>query len=632
MQLYSGSTTDFVSQVAAHELTPRLEARFFDAFRYRPSPNEVRSWTNSLGAMAGVVEGAELDDHGVLVEYQLPLTSRRLDCLLTGHANGQRAGVLVELKQWDYVQPSWVDECVCTTVGGRERDVLHPAAQADGYRRYLTDTNTAFTQWSIRLDACAYLHNMHPEAAHEIFAPRHRAVLRDAPVFVGTDLSEFQSYLATRIPDGGGLSVLDEIRGGRFRPQKALLTHTAQAIRNERVWELLDEQRVSFNAVLTRVREAAAGDSRAVFLIRGGPGTGKSVIAINLLAALSDHGVASLHVTGSRAFTENLRKVVGSRAAAQFKYFNSLSNADEDGLDVVISDEAHRLREFSWNWRTPKRFRTDVSQVEELVRAARTSVFFIDDLQVVRPAEVGSSELIRDAAKRLDCELIEFELEAQFRCAGSNEFVQWVENTLEIRRTPVVMWDTANEFDFSVVDSPAELETWVRVRSRGDRTARLTAGFCWPWSNPLPDGSLVNDVVVGGWAMPWNAKPDSGRLQPGIPKSNYWATDRGGIEQVGCIYTAQGFEYDYGGVIFGRDLVYRPGVGWVGQSSHSHDSVVKRDAKTPEAYASLVKNAYRVLLTRGLRGCAVYFEDGPTRDFVLSRLETSQRRNQAPAA
>ena len=193
------------------------------------------------------------------------------------------------------------------------------------------------------------------------------------------------------------------------------------------------------------------------------------------------------------------------------------------------------------------------------------------------------------------------------------------------------MWDTTNEFDLAVVDSPEASEAWVRARSRGARTARLTAGFCWAWSNPLPDGSLVDDVVVGEWAMPWNAKPESGRLQPGIPKSNYWATDRGGIEQVGCIYTAQGFEYDYGGVIFGRDLVYRPGAGWVGQPSYSHDSVVKRDAKTPGAFAALVKNAYRVLLTRGLRGCAVYFEDGPTRDFVLSRLETSQR-DEAPAA
>lgn len=622
MQLYSGSTREFVDEVAADTLTSRLEERFFDEFRYRPSTSEARAWKNSLGAMARVVASTHLDDHGVLVEYQLPLTSRRLDCLLTGHAASAPAAVLVELKQWDYANPSWVDECVCTTVGARERDVLHPSAQADGYRRYLTDTNTAFSAAPIRLDACAYLHNMHPEAAREIFAPRHRSLLRDAPVFVRDDDDAFTAYLRDHLPDGDGMTVLERIEGGTFRPQKELLAHTAQAIRLEPAWELLDEQRVSFNAVLTRVREAHEGDQRTVFLIRGGPGTGKSVVAINLVAALSDEGVATLHTTGSRAFTENLRKVVGRRAAAQFKYFNSLSDAEGGELDVVISDEAHRLREFSWNWRTPRRRRTDTTQIEELVGAARTSVFFIDDLQVVRPDEVGSSELIRRTATALDCSLVEFELEAQFRCNGSEAFVAWVENTLELRRTASVIWDTGDAFEFVVVDSPEELDAWVRVRSHGSRTARLTAGFCWPWSNPLPDGSLVPDVVLGDWAMPWNAKPDATRLRPGIPKSNYWATDPGGIEQVGCIYTAQGFEYDYAGVIFGRDLVYRPGEGWIGQPAYSHDSMVKRKVRTPDEFAALVKNAYRVLLTRALRGCAVYFEDGQTRDFVLSRVET----------
>ena len=589
MHLYSGSANDFVSDVAAQTLSAKLEQRFMEEFHYRPAESEVRAWKNSLGAMARVVDGAALRDHGVLVEYQLPLTSRRLDCLLTGSARDTPAAVLVELKQWDYVHPSWVDECVLTTVGGRERDVLHPSAQADGYRTYLADTNTAFAENEISLEACAYLHNMHPEAAREIFSPRHRAVLRAAPTFVREDADQLRDFLAERLAGGKGLPVLDRIMNGHYRPQKALLEHTAKAIRNEKAWELLDEQRVSFNAVLTRVRKQRRKRSRTVFLIRGGPGTGKSVIAINLVAALSEEGLATLHTTGSRAFTENLRKTVGSRASAQFKYFNSLSDADQGELDVVVSDEAHRLREYSWNWRTPSRLRTDTPQVDELIRAAVTSVFFIDDLQVVRPDEVGSSELIRDAAKRLGASLHEFELQAQFRCAGSEAFVAWVENTLEVRSSSTILWDRRDEFEFEIFDSPFELEAWIRGRSRGELTARLTAGFCWPWSNPLPDGTLVADVVLDEWAMPWNAKPDAARLQPGIPKSNYWATDPRGIEQVGCIYTAQGFEYDYAGVIFGRDLVYRAGQGWVGRPEYSHDRIVKRTARDDVEYTALVE-------------------------------------------
>jgi DUF2075 family protein len=621
VQLYSADTKRFLQDVRARTLAAELQQRFFAEYRFAPSDGEVRAWTNSLEAMAQVVEGAGLDDHGVLVEYQLPLTSRRLDCMFTGHAGAAASAVIVELKQWDYVLPSWVDECVCTTVGMRERDVLHPSAQVSGYRRYLLDTNTAFADARIALEACSYLHNLQKSAATALFDPHDAALRREAPVFTRDDEQQIADFLVRHLTDGGGNEVLEAIVQGRFRPHKSLLEHTARAIRNEPAWELLDEQRVAFNAVLTTVRERHEAKERAVFLIRGGPGTGKSVVAINLVAALSELGFATLHTTGSRAFTENLRKIVGRRAAAQFKYFNSLSEAGEQEVDIVVSDEAHRLREFSWNWRTPKRLRTEATQTEELIRSAGTAVFFIDDMQVVRPSEVGSSELIRRTAEELGRHVIEFELEAQFRCGGSEAFVAWIENTLEIRRTANVLWDSAEEFEFLVLDTPGELEEWVRSRASLGRTARLSAGFCWPWSVPRPDGTLVDDVSIDGWSMPWNAKPDAAKLAPGTPKSNYWATDPAGIDQVGCIYTAQGFEYDYAGVIFGRDLVYRADTGWVGRPEYSHDSVVKREAKEPEQFARLAKNAYRVLLTRGLRGCAVLFEDAQTRDFVLSRLE-----------
>ncbi len=200
--------------------------------------------------------------------------------------------------------------------------------------------------------------------------------------------------------------------------------------------------------------------------------------------------------------------------------------------------------------------------------------------------------------------------------------MSWIENTLDLRRTPDVMWDADEEFAFDIVDSPMELEVLIRERSREGFTARLSAGFCWPWSKANSDGTLVNDVVIGDWSMPWNAKPEASKLAAGIPKSNYWANDPGGIDQVGCVYTAQGFEYDYAGVIVGRDLVYRPREGWVGQPEYSKDSVVRRSVKGESVpFTELVKHTYRVLLTRGLLGCYVYFEDDQTRVFFLSRIE-----------
>jgi DUF2075 family protein len=625
MHLYSGMTDSFVADATRNKIAGKLQEAFFQYFRYSPGQGEIRSWQNSLRAMASAVELANLDDHGIVVELQLPLSSRRLDCMLTGHDDADKAqAVIVELKQWEATGHSEIDDCVTTWVGQRERDVLHPSRQVGNYARYLQDVHTTFSEGSVGLTACSYLHNMGYDPDAEIFAKKHRKLTERFPVFVGDQVDLLSDFLTAQLSAGDGGLILDEVLKGKYRPHKRLLDHTARVIRREPAYVLLDEQQVTFNHILGKVRDRQRSSAQSAFLIRGGPGTGKSVIAVNLLAELSAEGFATKHATGSKAFTENLRRVVGPRAAAQFGYFNGFTGVEPQVLDAIVCDESHRIRETSANRFTRKAERSDLPQVEELMQAAKVSVFFIDDLQVVRPGEVGSTELIRDTAGRLGIELIEHELEAQFRCGGSEAFVGWVESTLEMARNPYVMWDPKEEFDFDVVDSPQELESLIRMRAEEGATARLSAGFCWRWSDPRSDGTLERDVSIGDWSMPWNAKPDAGKLGKGIPKSNFWASDPAGLNQVGCVYTAQGFEYDYAGIIFGRDLVWRARRGWIGQPEYSQDTIVKRSGKDLSLFTDLVKNTYRVLLTRGLRGCYVYFEDEQTRDFWLSRAEWEQ--------
>jgi DUF2075 family protein len=621
MHLYSGSTEDFIADAVRSRIAQKLDDAFFEYFRYHPSPSEVRSWQNSLRAMADAVTLADLVDHGIVVELQLPLSSRRIDCLITGHDEGDRPqAVIVELKQWDSVGPSAIDDCVTVFLGNRERDALHPSRQVGNYERYLKDVHTTFSEGRLGLAACGYMHNMR-DTDSLLFDATFRTLLAQYPLFTGGDMDELATFLSGRLMGGDGVALLEEVLKGKYRPHKRLLSHVSRMIANEPSYVLLDEQQVVMNHIVGRVRDRQASTERSAFLIRGGPGTGKSVIAVNLVGALAGDGYIVEHATGSKAFTENLRKTIGTRAGALFRYFNSYAKAEERSIDVLICDEAHRLRETSNSRFTKKEDRSDLPQVEELLVATNTAVFFIDDLQVVRPGEVGSAQLIRDAAARLGIPVFEHQLEAQFRCGGSEAFVGWVENTLELERNQFALWDPSEEFDFDVVDSPQELEALIRAKQAEGFSARLTAGFCWRWSAPRADGTLETDVQLDGWSMPWNAKPDAGKLAKGIPKSNYWATDPTGIDQVGCVYTAQGFEFDYTGVIFGRDLVYRPRKGWIGQPEFSQDSIVRRSAKNPDEFTSLLKNTYRVLLTRGLRGCHVFFEDEPTRDFVLSRIE-----------
>jgi uncharacterized protein len=330
-----------------------------------------------------------------------------------------------------------------------------------------------------------------------------------------------------------------------------------------------------------------------------------------------------LHLTGSKAFTSNLRKVVGAGAEALFKYFNVNKHNEcaPNQFDVLVLDEAHRLRESSRDRFMRADRWSGLPQIDELINMAKVLVFFMDDRQVVRRGEVGSSDLIRAAAARHNANLLEYVLDAQFRCSGSDGFVNWVNNTLDIERTANVLWDEADRYEFRIVDTVVELEQRVRDKAAEGYSARLTAGFCWPWSSPRPDGTLMSDVRIGEWAMPWNAKGDAGRLARGIPRSDYWASDPGGLNQVGCIYTAQGFEFDYVGVIFGRDIRYDPvSATWVGDRSKSKDGGLPAD---PQQFLELVKNTYRVLLTRGMKGCFVYFMDEATRNFVRSRMEKS---------
>jgi DUF2075 family protein len=603
-----------------------LSERFMQEFRYRPPTSEVNAWRNSLGALAHVLQVADLRDQGILVELKLPLSSKRLDVMITGsNTSLGDAAVIVELKQWTMVGRSNIPECVTVDFGGNTVDHLHPSRQVAQYQRYLADTHPAFAEGGIALDACAYLHN----AQRQDLAVLHRAEFTDLvasnPSFAGDDRPLLESFLLQRVigPDDG--SILERVASTAFRPHKRLLDHVARVIRNHPAYTLLDEQLVAYNAIVDGVRAAGENKEAIVFLVKGGPGTGKSVIALNLVAELAARGMQTLHVTGSKAFTENLRKAVGIRAGALFKYFRDTASVD-DKLDVLILDEAHRIRTMSTSRFTPAKVRTGKAQIDDILDSSRTTVFFIDDLQVVRPGEVGSTGMIREAAGRRSIEVREFALTAQFRANGSDAFIQWVDSTLELDRTPQVLWPADDEFEFKIVGSVRELERLIRARYTGGATARLVAGFSWPWSDPDQHGDLVRDVKVADWSMPWNAKAGARRLGPGIPGSDFWASDPAGVDQVGCVYTAQGFEFDYVGVIFGPDLVYRATEsGWVGQPDQTSDRIVRRGV-TREAFTQYVKSTYRVLLTRGLRGCYVYFIDAPTRDYVLSRVERDPMR------
>lgn len=451
MRLYSGTSKQFVKDSIQNQIADKLKSAFLSYNRYEPSPSEYRSWQNSLRSMAQVIQYTRLEDNGVILEYQLPQSSKRLDCVLTGRdtAAAENA-VIIELKQWEACEPSDGENEVATWVGGRVRDVLHPSAQAGQYRSYLADTHTAFYEGHapVQLQACAYLHNYKIEPEDILLSPKYSGLLERAPLFAANQLDGLSEYLTKAVSGGYGMSVLSRIEESQYRPSKKLMDHVSSVIKGNASYVLLDEQLVVFDKVLAAAKAGFEDRRKRVLIIHGGPGTGKSVIALNLMAELLTRGFNAHYATGSKAFTETLRKIIGSRGSVQFKYFNSYATAQLNDVDVLICDEAHRIRETSNNRYTPRSKKSNLPQIEELLRVSTVGVFFIDDDQVVRPNEIGSADMIRDYAARFGCETLDFELEAQFRCSGSHGFVNWVSNTLGVRSTANVLWTGDDGFDF----------------------------------------------------------------------------------------------------------------------------------------------------------------------------------------
>jgi uncharacterized protein len=583
----------------------------------RPSPSEKRSWERSIPVLAHDLVEAGLGSVEVLLEHRLPLSSRRVDAILAGShpATGDPSYVVVELKQWSGADLYEGDPSMVTVDGLGDRPRLHPLMQVRDYCEYLVDFLPGLSDNPQVISGAAYLHN----ATEYGVAPlRQVAETSHARLFTGERRGEFLDYLRSHLdPQVSGAQYADALLKQAVAPSRQLLAVAADEIREREQFVLLDQQRLAFNLVLHAVQAARSGDAKTVVIITGGPGSGKSVIALSLLGELARQGRTVVHATGSRSFTQTLRKVAGRgspRTARLFLYFNSFMAAERNGLEVLILDEAHRIRETSANRFTAAKLRTDRKQVDELIAAARVPVFLLDEHQVVRPGEMGTVAEIEAHARAAGLRVDHVTLDDQFRCGGSAEYLQWVLRLLGLVPGGPARWPGDPAFRVQVADTPEQLEFELRQKLQAGYGARMAAGFCWPWSDPRPDGSLENDVVIGNWSRPWNLKGE--RAVGGAPPSALWATDPAGFGQVGCVYTAQGFEYDWNGVIIGPDLVWRDS-GWVEIRSANKDPDFRsRTRITDLEFGRLIRNVYKVLLTRGMIGTIIYSPDEETREFL----------------
>jgi uncharacterized protein len=530
------------------------------------SPAERNSWSRSLSVLAQDLADAGLQDIEVLVEYQLPLTSRRIDAVLAGihPKTGEDSFVVIELKQWSYAT-RYEDSDTLVDVEHAAGPRLHPGIQVGDYCQYLTDFLGLLAEHGNAVRGAAYLHNAVDRDIVELF---ERPATEQSRIFTKQRRGDFLDYLRASLdPTRPGAPAADRFVNSTVRPSRHLLTYAARELKERSHFTLLDEQRVAYELVLHAVERARAADHKSVVVVSGGPGTGKSVIALSLLGELARQGRTALHATGSKSFTQTLRRYAGkgsTRLKNLFLYFNSFMTVDEH--------------------------------------------------QVVKPGELGNVDIITTFARRLNLEVDLVSLHDQFRCGGSEGYEQWVLNLLGLNGQQPAVWEGDGRFDLRIAETPEELESFLAAKQAAGETARMTAGYRWPWSDPRPDETLVNDVKVGAWSRPWNVKSD--RSVGDAPGSPFWATDPNGFGQVGCIYTAQGFEYEWSGVIVGPDLVARNGRLVTNRGEFKDPNFRSRNTVSDFEADRLIRNTYKVLMTRGMRGTIIYAADAETRAFL----------------
>ncbi|MEU1449133.1 SAV_2336 N-terminal domain-related protein [Streptomyces mirabilis] len=607
------------SAVAADARSGSLVTLLIDSYAqtlgHRPAPSQFRAWERGLPSLADCLVDAGLPEVEMLVEFALPMSSGRVDVILAGldPLRATPSYMLIELKQWTSAERDGSDTGLCFVDAGASL-VLDPLDQVRRYRDYLVQFNSVLARNPERVSTAVYLPNATEFGVHGL---RDDDGQEEGRLFTGESRREFITYLRSRFGGGrSGEEAADELLLGKVLPSARLTAVAAQEVRSQGQFVLLDQQEVASRTVLNAVRRARRSDHKEVVVITGRPGTGKSMIALHLLGELHRQGVPALHATGSQSFTQTLRRVVGRRrpeVQRLFRYFNSFMEEPANSLGVLICDEAHRIRETSATRYTRPSSLTGRPQIDELIDVAKVSVFLLDEWQVVRPGEIGSVAEIVRVAENKGVPVRVVSLDSQFRCGGSEAYLHWTARLAGLEPGGPARWEPDGRMQLLVADSPQNMEAFLKDRRSEGYGARMTAGYCWPWSaEPKPGEALPLDVVIGNWARAWNLRGD--RSVSGAPPGALWATDPAGFGQVGSIYTAQGFEFDWSGVVIGPDLMWR-GDRFVTDRTSSRDPSLRN--ATDEEADRMIRNAYRVLLTRSMVGTVIYSTDAETRAKLL---------------
>ncbi len=609
MIIYSGTKQNFIDDVVNATIATQIEQLIYRKMGKRTVSNEFKSWENSLQQMVNVLNDNEIpDDVGIAIEYNVPQTSKRVDFIVSGYDNiGFSNVVIIELKQWTEMsaveRSNALVEKVETYTGGALRQVVHPSYQAWSYAQLIKDYNKTVQDEKINIRPCTYLHNYRRKESNDpLDDSRYKEYLDHAPAFTKGDALRLRSFIKCFIHKGDNIDLIYRIDGGKIHPSKSLQDSIASMMKGNQEFIMIDDQRCVFEDILKTSQKCQKDGKKRTVIVEGGPGTGKTVVAINLLAELTKLDQVVQYTSKNSAprdvYAQKLASTMKKTSVTNmFKGSGSYYEAEDGIVDTILCDEAHRLNEKSGLFSNKGE-----NQIKEIIHASKCSVFFIDESQRVTMKDIGSVEEIEKWARKEGSEIIRTELTSQFRCDGSDGYLAWLDNVLQIR-------ETANDdigelnYDFRVCDTPQEMFELIKERNKEDGKSRVVAGYCWEWPKEGQSDPNYHDIKIDDFEMSWNL-------------ANYtFALDDNSINQAGCIHTTQGLEFSYVGVIIGNDLRNLGGIMITdyterASTDQSIKGLKKLFSEDPEAgekkQDEIIKNTYRTLMSRGMKGCYVY--------------------------
>ena len=620
MIVYEGVKEKFIEDVNLGLIADKIREKYIEVLCRKPSAPEFNSWKNSMQYMRGVLDDTDIPNNmGIAIEYNIPPTGCRIDFLMSGYSkNDSHEAIIVELKQWDEcTEVDRVDGIykVNTYTGGGLRDVNHPSYQAMTYANLIRDYNSNVEDKKINVRPCAFLHNYYFSDNDPLLKEQYQEYIKEAPLFSHNDVLKLREFIKRYIEVGDDKEVLYEIEKGRIRPSKMLQDTLSSMLKGNQEFYMIDSQNIVYQYALRYAVDTVKENKKNVMIVKGGPGTGKSVLAINLLVELNKKDMTCFYVTKNSAprlvYSNKLRgdftkKYIEHLFQGSGKFVEEESNA----LDCLVVDEAHRLTEKS------DFFGHGDNQIKEIINASKFCIFFLDENQRVTLKDIGSESLIRKFAEELGAGIYTYELDSQFRCNGSDGYIAWLDNVLEIRETANFDID-GFDYEFKVFDDPNEMRNAIEEKNRINNKSRIVAGYCWEWPKDNRNNPNYNDIKIPeyNFEMSWNL--DGGDI---------FALGEKTVKQAGCIHTTQGLEFDYVGVIIGNDMRY--------DGEHIVTDYRKR-AKTDQSLNGLgtykqedrnkiadeiIKNTYRTLMTRGQKGCYIYCEDKFLADYLRNRI------------